>query len=109
MVPVRHREVLLERNLAIVARNLPLLDDFFERHADAFEWIRPVASPIGFPRVHDVGNVEGFCEGLAAHGALLLPGSVYDRPAHVRVGFGRANLPEALAVLESALAAPAPV
>ena len=59
-------------------------------------------------RVHDVGNVEGFCEGLAAHGALLLPGSVYDRPAHVRVGFGRVNLPEALAVLESALAAPAP-
>jgi hypothetical protein len=28
---------------------------------------------------------------------------VYDEPDHVRVGFGRANLPEALAVLEEAL------
>ena len=105
---LRHRQVLLGRNLAIVASNLPLLDEFFERHADTFEWIRPVASPIGFPRVHGVDDVEEFCERLAAQGVLLLPGTVYDRPAHVRVGFGRVNLPEALAVLESALAAPAP-
>jgi hypothetical protein len=32
---------------------------------------------------------------------------VYDQPAHVRVGFGRANLPEALGVFESALSTPA--
>jgi len=29
---------------------------------------------------------------------------VYEEPDHVRLGFGRANLPEALAVLETALA-----
>jgi aspartate/methionine/tyrosine aminotransferase len=66
-----------------------------------------VAGPIGFPRVRGVGDVERFCERLADRGVLLLPGSVYDEPDHVRVGFGRANLPEALAVLESALAPPA--
>jgi len=27
-------------------------------------------------------------------------GTVYDQPGHVRVGYGRANLPEALEVLE---------
>jgi aspartate/methionine/tyrosine aminotransferase len=107
-VALRHRDVLLERNLAIVAGNLPLLEEFFERRPDTFEWIRPVASPIGFPRVRGVQDVEGFCRRLAGHGVLLLPGAVYDQPSHVRVGFGRANLPEALAVLESALAAPAP-
>jgi hypothetical protein len=56
-----------------------------------------------------VGDVDRFCERLAGLGVLLLPGSVHDAPAHVRVGFGRANMPEALAVLESALAAPAAV
>jgi hypothetical protein len=29
-----------------VERNLTLLDDFFERHRDVFEWVRPAASPI---------------------------------------------------------------
>jgi hypothetical protein len=29
---LRNRRVLLDRNLAIVQRNLPLLDGFFERH-----------------------------------------------------------------------------
>ena len=95
--------MLLERNLAIVERNLSLLDDFFARHADTFEWTRPIASPIGFPRVNGVRDVNQFCERLAGLGVLLLPGSVYDQPAHVRIGFGRANMPDALRLLESNL------
>jgi aspartate/methionine/tyrosine aminotransferase len=102
---LRHRGKLLARNSAIVRRNLGLLDGFFSRHAAAFEWVRPVASPIGFPRVHGLGDVDRLCERLAEAGVLLLPGSVFDEPDHVRFGFGRANLPEALAVLEEALPA----
>jgi aspartate/methionine/tyrosine aminotransferase len=101
---LRHRQVLLDRNLAIVARNLPLLDSFFERHAGTFAWIRPTASPIGFPRVTGTGDLTRYCEQLAEAGVLLLPGSVYDQPDHVRIGFGRANMPDALDVLESNLA-----
>ena len=107
-VALRNRHALLERNLGIVEQNLPLLEAFFERHAETLEWVRPVAGPIGFPRVHGVEDIGRFCERLAGQGVLLLPGSVYDEPAHVRVGFGRANLPDARAVLESALAATAP-
>jgi aspartate/methionine/tyrosine aminotransferase len=105
-IALRHRDVLLERNLGIVAGNLPLLDELFSRHRDTFEWVRPTASPIGFPRVRQVGDVDRFCERLAGLGVLLLPGSVYDEPGHVRVGFGRANLPEALDLFESGLATP---
>ena len=43
---------------ALPERNLPLLEEFFERHAETFEWVRPVAGPIGFPRVRGVGDVE---------------------------------------------------
>jgi aspartate/methionine/tyrosine aminotransferase len=100
---LRNRHVLLKRNLAIVERNLPLLDDFFERHAETFAWVRPIASPIGFPRANGVQDVDGFCARLASTGVLLLPGSVYDQPAHVRIGFGRADMPEALRVLEAGL------
>ena len=102
---LRHRERLLERNLTLVARNLTLLDAFLERHADSFRWVRPTASPIGFPRVTGLGDLDALCARLAAAGVLLLPGSVYDVPDHVRVGFGRASLPEALDLLETTLAA----
>ncbi|MGC9960820.1 MAG: aminotransferase class I/II-fold pyridoxal phosphate-dependent enzyme [Acidimicrobiales bacterium] len=101
---LRHRPELLARNRGIVKQNLGALDGFLRRHPDVFDWVRPVASPIGFPRVSGLGDVDQLCERLAAAGVLLLPGSVYDEPAHVRFGFGRANMPEALSVLEEALA-----
>jgi aspartate/methionine/tyrosine aminotransferase len=97
---LRHRELLVQRNLGIVRRNLPLLDEFFGRRSGLLEWVRPTAGPIGFPRVNGVGDVDGLCAGLAAGGVLLLPGSVYDEPRHMRVGFGRADMPEALDRLE---------
>ncbi|HEY3728819.1 MAG TPA: aminotransferase class I/II-fold pyridoxal phosphate-dependent enzyme [Solirubrobacteraceae bacterium] len=103
-IALRNRDILLDRNHAIVRRNLPLLDRFFERHAERLQWVRPTASPIGFPRVSGVEDVDGFCGRLAATGVLLLPGSVYDRPAHVRIGYGRANLPDALQLLDDSLA-----
>jgi aspartate/methionine/tyrosine aminotransferase len=70
-----------------------------------FEWVRPDAGPIGFPRVAGRPDVDAWCESLAAQaGVLLLPGSVYEQPGHVRLGFGRANLAEAVARLEQQLA-----
>jgi aspartate/methionine/tyrosine aminotransferase len=64
---------------------------------------RPTASPIGFPRVTGLGDLTRYCEQLAEAGVLLLPGSVYDQPGHVRIGFGRADMPDALEILESRL------
>jgi hypothetical protein len=63
-----------------------------------------ISGPIGFPRVTGVGNLDAFCGRLANAGVLQLLGSVYDEPGHARVGFGRANLPEALDVFEPELA-----
>jgi len=67
--------------------------------------VRPTAGPIGFPRLHGSDDATAFCEELvAAEGVLLLPGAVYDETAHVRVGFGRAAMPEALERLDRFIA-----
>lgn len=101
---LRHHSELAARNLGIVGRNLPLLDDFMRRHADLFSWVRPDAGPIGFARVRR-DDIEAFCrEVIQASDVLLLPGTVYDEPEHVRFGFGRENMPEALARLDGHLA-----
>jgi aspartate/methionine/tyrosine aminotransferase len=100
---LRNREILIARNLEIVGHNLPLLDELFSRYAGVFEWVRPTAGPIGFPLLRGVADVDALCEALAKAGVLLLPGSVYDEPLHARVGFGRADMPQALELLEELL------
>jgi aspartate/methionine/tyrosine aminotransferase len=101
---LRHRGTLVQRNLEIVRRNLALLDAFIQRRADLVEWVRPNASPIGFVRFKPERDVFTFCEDVVRDsGVMLLPGSVYDQPRHIRFGYGRKNMPEALANLEAYL------
>jgi aspartate/methionine/tyrosine aminotransferase len=101
---LRHRGVLVQRNLEIVRQNLALLDAFIQRRADLFQWVKPNASPIGFVRFKPERDVFSFCEEVVRDsGVLLLPGNVYDQPRHIRFGYGRKNMPEALKQLEEYL------
>lgn len=103
-VALRHRDRLAQRNLDIIKHNLGLLDRFFAQNSDRLTWVHPHAGSIAFPRlVRD--NVDEFCRDLVtAANVLLLPGTVFDDTNnHFRIGFGRKNLPEALARLETFL------
>jgi aspartate/methionine/tyrosine aminotransferase len=95
---LRHREVLVRRNQELVLCNLALLDAFVRRRSNLFEWVKPNSSPIGFVRLEFERDVHAFCETVVRDsGVLLLPGTVYDQPRHIRFGYGRKNMPEALA------------
>jgi aspartate/methionine/tyrosine aminotransferase len=98
---LRHRQQIIARNLQIILHNLSLLDVFFASHANRFEWVRPKAGPIAFPRLLDE-DIDQFCHQLVTTaGILLLPGTLYDHPGnHFRLGFSRRNMPEALVQLE---------
>jgi len=99
---LRHRRVFADRSRAIVLANLSLLDAFLDRQAARLSWVRPNASTIGFVRVKGLDDTSGFCEQLVADaGVLLLPGTVYDEPTHVRLGFGRSSMPEVLGLFEA--------
>ena len=101
---LRHADDLVERSRRRVLANLPLLDAFLERRRELFDWVRPNAGPIGFPRVAGGFDVQAWCEEIATNAdVLLLPGAVYEEPRHVRFGFGRENLPQALERLDSHL------
>ena len=101
----RHRQKFIDRNLQIVLRNLRQLSAFFTQHTDLFEWTAPNASTIGFARYKGQQNVQDFCEQLVSEaGVLLLPGTVYDEPHHIRFGYGRRNMSESLAQFAAWLA-----
>jgi aspartate/methionine/tyrosine aminotransferase len=105
-VALRHRQQLVRRNREIILRNLALLDGFFQRQAGRFSWVRPQAGPIAFPRLYGE-PIETFCHRLVSEaGVLLLPGALFeDGGNHFRLGFGRQDMPEALAALEGYLQA----
>jgi aspartate/methionine/tyrosine aminotransferase len=102
---LRHSGRLIGEARALVLENLPALTAFLARHEELLEWVPPVAGPIGFPRVRDERDVRAWCEEVAeVSGVLLLPGYVYAEPRHVRMGYGRAGLGEAIARLEAHIA-----
>lgn len=106
-VALRHRDVLVRRNREIVQRNLPLLETFFQLNPDRFDWVKPDASPMCFPRFKGTQTAQQFCDDLVRDaGVMLLPGAVYDEPNHIRFGYGRKNMPQALEKLAAYLGLP---
>jgi len=104
LMGLRARSEIVARHLERFGRNLGLLDEFFARRAGMFSWVRPKAGTIGFPGLRN-GGAEAFCEKIRRDaGVLLLPSTVYGyRDAHLRIGFGRGNMPEALSRLDRLL------
>jgi aspartate/methionine/tyrosine aminotransferase len=104
IIALRARERVVARSRSIIGANLPLLDAFFDRHAERFSWVRPLAGSVAFPRLRTdaAGAIDRFCDELVEReGVLLLPGSRFAHPGnHFRIGFGRADMPAALERLE---------
>jgi aspartate/methionine/tyrosine aminotransferase len=104
LIGLRRRETVLARSQGIVAANLATLDAFFARWSDRFTWVRPRAGSVGFPRLTAPGvTIDQWAADLVeAEGVLLLPGSQFGFPGdHFRLGFGRTDLPVALARSEA--------
>jgi aspartate/methionine/tyrosine aminotransferase len=104
IMALRARDRVLARSRAIIAANLELVDAFFDNWADRFAWVRPRAGSIGYPRLTVPGvRIDDWAAQLVeTEGVLLIPGSQFGQPGnHFRLGFGRADLPEALGRLEA--------
>lgn len=98
IIALRNKEKIIDRHLIRIKRNLELLDSFFEEFRNIFEWIKPIAGTIGFPKLKDRVNTLDFCQKIVKEAnIMLLPSTVYDYDnQHFRLGFGRENMPEAL-------------
>lgn len=102
LIALRARQPILQMHLTRIERNLTLLDGFFERFAHRFQFQRPRAGTIGFARLLGETSALNFCQRVVEQaGVMILPSTVYEYgDRHFRIGFGRENMPEALAALE---------
>lgn len=98
LIALRARETVLGRSLGLIRANLAHVEKAMANMAGSFDWIRPQAGSIAFPRWNGSLPIEVFTDQLVqTEGVLLLPGTVYDYPGgHFRLGLGRENTPDAL-------------
>jgi len=98
IMALRARDRIIDRTLKIIEGNLGHADRFFANYHEHFEWIRPLASPVAFPRLKGTDSIERFCEKLIeSKGVMLVPGSLFGFPGnHFRIGLGREALPGGL-------------
>ena len=102
----RVRDQLRDKNIAIIERNLQLVESFFERWPDLFTWRRPMAGSIALVGMN-VPSVEAYGTKLATEaGVLIQPATTlgYD-DQHMRMGFGRVAFADALEKFEAYLRA----
>ncbi|MBG1269914.1 capreomycidine synthase [Nostoc sp. WHI] len=86
--------------------NREILAEWVEINQDFVEWVKPQGGVTAFPRFRGISDIEAFCHHLInPYGVLLLPGTCFHHPNHVRLGFGgsTANLQVGLSRLSKLL------
>ena len=104
MMILRASDTIIESRLAIIRKNLSLLDDFFRQHGDLFEWNRPSAGAIGYVRFKGPLSADQLAEQMAAARISVKPAPLFSAQSdlyqdYFRIGFGEQNMPQALSAL----------
>lgn len=98
IIGLQSKDKIIKRHLERINRNLNLLEKFFDKHQNIFEWVKPKAGTICFPKLKADTSAYDLCQKIVNEAEIMiLPSTVYDYDdKHFRIGFGRENMPEAL-------------
>jgi capreomycidine synthase len=103
---VEQADTLLKIRSQQARINLEILSNWVEQHQEFVEWSRPQGGVCTFLGLRGIANTEAFCHYLAKnYQVLLVPGTCFNHPSYVRVGFGggTSNLKEGLSRLSKVL------
>jgi aspartate/methionine/tyrosine aminotransferase len=105
IIALRNKEHILAEQNERTRRNLTVLDKFFERFQDLFSWNRPLGGSISFPRMLAVEDTYTYSEQVVAEtGIMLAPSRAFQFGGrHLRIGFGREDLPQVIALFSEYL------
>lgn len=84
---LQKRSEILSYVMDRTLQNLHLVGQWLEAHSQYFDWVKPQGGFSFFPQLKIPVSDEQFCSDLLENTkVLLLPGSLYDCPGHVRIG-----------------------
>ncbi|MBT30114.1 MAG: aminotransferase [Thalassobius sp.] len=104
-IALKNTDKLIDRNKQITLDNLVLIEELFTEFSSILSWNKPKAGVIAFPKFDEaVAEKVNYRKIAEDYGLLLLPGSCYGYPDnYFRIGYGRKNFPEAIAVFRKYL------
>lgn len=104
MIALNNSEKFIEVNLNKIRENKKHFASFVNRHPYTFpSWKETIAGSTALVELNtDQPTLEYTEQIVQKTGIMLVPGEMFEYgEKYVRIGFGRANMPEALAVWES--------
>ncbi|MEU9188414.1 capreomycidine synthase [Streptomyces sp. NPDC048484] len=104
---LKNADAFIEPRLKRARTNRDLLRAWADAHPEQVSLVPPTGGVAAFPRLLPFTETDAFCEELfQTCGVLVIPGSCFGAPGHVRIGFGGPTDPltEGLERLTRALA-----
>lgn len=108
LAAIENIDALLTPRQEQARRNRELVRQWVEEQAGEVSLTLPAGGVAGFPRLPNWESCDGLAQALLDdHRVLVVPGSCFNRPQNLRLGFGGPtdDLVEGLARLSSAIAA----
>ena len=105
LMVLRARDVLLERNLGIIKRNLEIVERFLQANCDLFSYVRPVAGCVLWVEFKGPLTSTELGAALAEAGISMKPSYCFTPDPddgvdqYFRIGFGEEKVPAAIEAL----------
>ena len=85
----KRRDEILQRTRSIIANNLPVLEKWLGKHADIFDYARPMAGAIATIKYRlPIGSVALFNRLREEQSVLITPGAHFGIGNYLRIGYG---------------------
>jgi aspartate/methionine/tyrosine aminotransferase len=107
LIALNHKEQFIQPNIEKIIRNKVLFKEFVGKTEGLLQYSTPMAGSTSFVRIN-VPNALDYSEMLVKDtGIMLVPSEMFEYGTqHLRIGFGRENMPEVLEVWKFFLKTP---
>lgn len=101
-IALNHKEEFINPNIKKIIRNKNLFTDFTNKHLSLLEFGNTNACSTALVKLNINTSTSDYCEKLVSEtGIMMIPSEMFDYgSSHVRIGFGRENFKDILAVWE---------
>ncbi len=104
LIALNHKEQFIQPNIEKIIRNKAIFNEFVEKTEGLLQFSSPIAGSTAFVKINTPKALDYSEKLVQETGIMLVPSEMFEYGRHhLRIGFGRENMAEVLAVWEKYL------